>query len=216
MDVGPLITKWGQTLVWVSGVRDIHKNVVYQIHVYDVESGAARIVATSRPGFRFINAYRSGDVLCFLRQTGQATDVWVTDLRTGRFRQLTHTGKTTDAVVTGPWVAWHVLGSNALGPVIVEDLRTGRQWTVTRHASYQLSASNGLLAWDNYRRDRWNVLDLMTGRSWTPSRLSSAQAGGTLMHLQGDVVVESALTPGATLGRIQVYRHRRLPVAPRF
>ena len=136
MDVGPVITKWGRTLAWVSGVRDAHGRVVYQIHTYDVQSGTGEIMATSRPSIRFIDAYMSGPLICFLRETSRGTDVWVEDLRTRRFRQLTRTGRTTEAVITGPWAAWHVLGPNALGPVVVDDLRTGRQRTVTKEPSY--------------------------------------------------------------------------------
>ncbi|MGH2443207.1 MAG: hypothetical protein ACRDFX_08595 [Chloroflexota bacterium] len=216
MAVGPVITGSGHTLTWVSGLRNSHGRVVDQIRTYDVATARERIAATSRPGVSYIHANVAGSAVCFLRQSGARTDVWVENLLTRHVRQLTHTGNTAEPVITGPWVAWGISGSNYLGPVMVEDLRTGRKRTVTKDPSYQLSAGNGLLAWYNQRRDRWRVLDLLTGRSWTPGRIGKKQPHGTLVHLQGDVAVESALMPNSDLGRVQVFRHQRLPATPHF
>lgn len=215
MDIGPVITRWGHILVWVSGARDTHRRVVYQIHTYDVASRMGRIVATSRPGITFIDAYMSGSIICFLQRTSRGSDVWVEDLRTGRFRQLTHTGRATEAVITGGWVAWHIVGRNALGPVVVDNLRTGRQWTVTKDPSYELTAGNGLLAWDAYWKDQWTILDLSSGRSWMPTRIVPRQTGGTIVHLQGNVAVENAVVPEyGQMGRVEVYLQRSFPAVP--
>ncbi len=218
----PLITGWRNNLVWASAGQQVNGHAVDQIHMYDPMSGTGRIVPTSHPGIRYTSASMSGPIVTFLGLThlglaNRGSDVWVKDLRTGHLRQLTHTGKATGAVVTGSWVAWYTIGRNSVGPVIVEDLRTGRQWTAARDPAYQVTAGNGLLAWDSIYKDQWTVLDLTTGRSWTPPRLSTRQGGGTMVRVQGDVIVEIAVVPASEdLGRVQVYGRRSLPSAPRL
>lgn len=218
----PLITNWRNSLVWVSAGQHVNGHAVDQIHTYDPTSSTGRVVVTSRPGIHYANASMSGPIVTFLGLThlglaNRGSDVWVKDLRTGHLRQLTHTGKATGAVVTGPWVAWYTIGRNDVGPVIVEDLRTGRRWTATRDPSYQVTAGNGLLAWDSIYKDQWTVLDLTTGRSWTPPKLSARQGGGTLVYVQGDVVVERAVNPASEdVGFVQVFGQRSLPSAPRL
>jgi hypothetical protein len=212
VDIGPVITKWDDALTWVSGVRDVRGRVVYQIHTYDAGSAAGQIVATSSPGTRFFDAYRSGQVISFLAQTGQRSEVWVEDIRTHHVRQLTHSGQVGEAVITGPWVAWKTPGPDSFGAVAVENLRTARKWIATREPSYQLSAGDGLLGWYSPRRDQWTILDLVTGRNWRPDPIAAQQQRATMAHVQGDVVVENALGASGLLGRVQVYRNRGLPI----
>lgn len=213
-DVGPVLTVWGHTLVWVSGTREKGGSVVYNVHTYNVATGVGKVVASGPPGVRLIDAYMAGPLICYLRESSRGTDVWVKDLRSQKTRQLTSGGRATEAVITGPWVAWHVLGANDLGAVIVEDLRSGRRWTATQSPSYQLSASNGFLAWDSTLKDQWSMLDLLSGRAWSPGRFVVGQQHATSIRVENRVVVLGATTGNELDGRVLVYPSRRLPAAP--
>lgn len=218
-DSGRLLSKWNNTLVWISGALDARGRAVSKIHTYDVERGTGKVVATSRPGDRFIDAYMSGQLICFQQETTRGADLWIEDLRTHHFRQLTHTGRVGEAVITGPWVAWSIAGADDLGPVVVDNLRTGHRWTVAKEPSYQLTASNGLLAWDSYWKTQWTVLDLETGHAWIPGRIVAGQAGATTARVQGNVIVESAAILREVdlgQGRVVVYPLRALPQVPRW
>jgi hypothetical protein len=177
MDFGPSLTGSGAKLVWIAGRHNAHGQTVDQIHVYDVATRRATVVGTSRPGVRFQNAYMSGPIVCFVARDGSRTDAWVADTRTGRMRQLSHTGNVSIAVITGPWVAWAVQGKNAVGPVRLEDLRTGVTRTIASEPSYLVTAGNGVLGWYVYYASRSSMIDLTNNQVWSPADLSTQQRG---------------------------------------
>ena len=229
VDIGPLLYGWGHTLIWTAGEIDRRGRVVSRVRAYDVRTGRQQVLSSSpphAPGWtahtvRFINARVSGSLMTFLHQTAAGDDVWVEDLRTGHLRALTRTGRASEAVVTGPWVAWGVTGKNAVGPVMVADVRTGAVRTVSTAPSYDLSAGNGLLIWIDNRTGQYTVLDVATGHRWQVPRLSPTQGIGTSAHVIGSAIVETAIDNRSAahnvyLVRVLVYATRRLPAVPAF
>jgi hypothetical protein len=233
VDVPPLLYGWGQRLIWTAGEIDRRGRIVSRVRAYDVRTGHQQVLSASpphAPGWtahtvRFINARVSGSLMTFLRQTAAGSDVWVEDRRTRHLRALTRTGRASEAVVTGPWVAWHELGKNAVGPVMVADVRTGAVRTVSTAPSYYLSAGNGLLIWDDFWKSQCTVLDLATGHRWQVPRLSPTQITGTSAQVIGSAIVETAIDNSSIgnitarnvyLARVLVYATRRLPAVPAF
>jgi len=223
-------------LLWTASGRDAAGRVVYRITGFDLRTGQQRVIATSPPYARstpaaqrtyFIDARLCGSTAAFLRVTRTRGDVWVADLRTGHLRAISHTGHASEAVITGPWVAWHESGANAIGPVRVADLRTGAVRTVAQGPSYDLSAADGFLTWMDYATGRYTVLDLLMGQRSTPppqplASRDQPSSTPTTIHMTGNVGIETAVQNGGVtarsvyLTRILVYPTRDLPSPPSF
>lgn len=231
LDVGPLISRYQNMIVWVAGNRDVLGQVRYCIRTYNVLTGHRRSFACSsinnlttiRMGrqVQFVDASMDGSTIAFLRQDSTSSNVWIENVRTGHLRELTHSGRASQVVITGPWVMWIEVGKNSVGPLMMADLRTWRIRTLAERASIEPSAGNGIVAWDDFYANRFNAMDLVTGQHWKISRLARVQSSSTTVHVVDRAVVEEARLSSNTtvfpvVGRVILYPSRNLPATPNF